>query len=126
MLLDTHAFLWWLADDVRLSMNAIAAIDNPDSEVLVSAASVWEVTTKHRIGKLPTGALVSERLPELIRRLRFTPLGISVEHAHLAGRISGEHRDPFDRMLAAQAIIEAVPIITNDAATGELGCNVLW
>lgn len=126
VLLDTHAFLWWLADDPRLSLPAAISIDNPDHQVLFSAASAWEISTKHRIGKLPSGGLVVDRLPDILRRLRFTPFAMSVEHAQLAGQMPGAHKDPFDRMLAAQAIIEDIAIVTNDSALAGLGCRTTW
>lgn len=125
-LLDTHALLWWLADDPSLSAIAIARIDDPTCEIMDSAASVWEICTKHRIGKLPTAGPIAEQLPLMLRRLHFTPLAISVEHGQLAGRLTGAHKDPFDRMLAAQAILEGVPLVTSDAALGQLGCEILW
>ena len=125
-LIDTHTLLWWLADDSRLSQTAADAIDNPEAEVLVSAASVWEICTKHRIGKLPTAAHLVESLPLILKRLRFTSLPITLEHAQLAGRLRAQHKDPFDRMLAAQASLQAVPLITNDPAFAALGVAVIW
>lgn len=126
ILLDTHALLWWVTDDQSLSATVGAIIDDSTSEILVSAASAWEICTKHRLGKLPQAAVFSEQISTVIKRLQFKPLPISVEHGQLAGSLSGAHKDPFDRMLAAQSIIEDVPIATNDAAFLTMGCKVVW
>ena len=125
-LLDTHALLWWLVDDPRLSSSVAALIDDPGHEFLVSAASAWEICTKHRAGKLPTATHLSQNFPALLRRLRFAPLSISVEHARLAGRLPGAHKDPFDRMLAAQSLIEGASLVTNDPAFAAFGVTMVW
>jgi PIN domain nuclease of toxin-antitoxin system len=126
LLLDTHALLWWLVDDPCLSANARAAIRDPDNRVLVSSASAWEVATKHRLGKLPEAGEVAERLPTLVQQARFTPLPITLAHAHRAGAIKNSHRDPFDRMLAAQAELEDLPLVTLDSAFTQFPIRVLW
>lgn len=114
LLLDTHALLWWLFDDPKLSETARAAMAMPSSEVLVSAASAWEIATKHRIGKLPEAGDVAADLPRYLLEARFSALEISVEHALLAGSLVGQHRDPFDRMLIAPARLLGAPIVTMD------------
>lgn len=81
---------------------------------------------KVRIGKLPGAEELCERFPALMRQFGFESLAISVEHAQLAGQLPGAHKDPFDRMLAAQAILEDVPIMTNDAGIAGLGAKVVW
>ena len=126
VLLDTHAVLWWFADDPALPRQADALIDDPSNTVLVSAASAWEICTKVRIGKLPTGQALCDDLADYLDRFHFTPLPISVEHGRLAGRLPGPHKDPFDRMLAAQALVEDVPLATNDPAFASLGAKVVW
>lgn len=126
LLLDTHTLLWWFADDPALPANVAAAIDDPANTILVSAASAWEICTKTRIGKLSTGQALCEDFSGYLERYYFTPLAISVEHGRLAGRLPGAHKDPFDRMLAAQAIIEGIPLATNDAALEGLGAQVIW
>lgn len=126
LLLDTHALLWWLFDDPRLSDRARGHIRDPDSEVLVSSASAWEIATKYRLGKLPEATEAVRRLPELVRAARFETLAIGFEHALRAGLLPAEHRDPFDRMLAAQALCEQVPIVTTDPAFESFGVEVLW
>ena len=125
-LLDTHTLLWWMFDDPKLSIAARETIAEPDHEILVSAASAWEIATKHRIGKLPEAGDIVQQLPAYLRRARFTELGISVEHALLAGNLPGPHRDPFDRMLMAQATILNMPLITTDSIFRDYGVQVLW
>jgi PIN domain nuclease of toxin-antitoxin system len=126
VLLDTHAVLWWFADDPALPTQTEALIDDPSNTILVSAASAWEVCTKVRIGKLPTGQALCDDFGGYLQRFHFTPLSISVEHGRLAGRLSGPHKDPFDRMLAAQALVEDVPLVTNDPAFAGFGVKVVW
>jgi PIN domain nuclease of toxin-antitoxin system len=125
-LLDTHALLWWLFDDPKLSRRARAVIAEPENDILVSAASAWEISTKHRLGKLPEADDVAQQLPMYIHKARFSELAISVEHALAAGRLPGPHRDPFDRMLIAQAKQLDVSIITIDPVFRDYGVTVLW
>lgn len=122
-LLDTHTLLWWFAGDPALSQTLI---DDPSNTLLVSAASAWEICTKVRIGKLTTGRLLCEEFSSYVERFHFTPLAISVQHGRLAGRLPGPHKDPFDRMLAAQALVEDLPVVTNDPAFAGLGVKVVW
>jgi PIN domain nuclease of toxin-antitoxin system len=126
LLLDTHALLWWLFDDPRLSSAARSAIAEPRSEVLVSAASAWEITTKHRLGRLPEAGDVPSRLPQYLKRARFAVLNISLEHAMAAGALPGPHKDPFDRMLVAQARIEDLTVTTTDRVFQDYGVAVIW
>ena len=125
-LLDTHALLFWLDGDRRLSGGARRVIRDETNEILVSAASAWEIGTKVRLGKLPGAVAVAEDLPGCIASQGFAPLEISVRHAQLAGQLPADHRDPFDRMLAAQAQIEGIPIVSNDAALDAFGIRRLW
>lgn len=126
LLLDTHALLWWLAGDAQLSLAAREAIGHPAHEVFVSAASAWEVATKHRLGKLPgAGPLVVDFARE-VRRQGFQPLPITLEHGQVAGQLPGPHRDPFDRMLVAQAREEKLAVVSNDAALGAFGIPLVW
>jgi PIN domain nuclease of toxin-antitoxin system len=126
VLLDTHALLWWFADDSALPRQADALIDDPTNTVLVSAASAWEICTKVRIGKLPTGQILCDDFTGYLERFHFTPLPISIEHGRLAGRLPGLHKDPFDRMLAAQALVEGASLVTNDPSFAGFGVNVVW
>ena len=125
-LLDTHALLWWLFDDPKLSTTARDIIAGAENEILVSAASTWEISTKHRIGKLPEAGDIVRLLPMHIRKARFTELGVSVDAGLLAGNLPGPHKDPFDRMLIAQARLNSLPILTRDPVFRDYGVTVLW
>nr|VFK67226.1 MAG: PIN domain nuclease, a component of toxin-antitoxin system (PIN domain) [Candidatus Kentron sp. UNK]VFK72578.1 MAG: PIN domain nuclease, a component of toxin-antitoxin system (PIN domain) [Candidatus Kentron sp. UNK] len=126
LLLDTHALLWWLDGDQRLSALARQSISQPDADVIVSAASAWEIATKVRIGKLPGATLVAEQFTRIITEQAFMQLSISMEHARYAGLMSWEHRDPFDRMLVAQAKIEKLTLVNNEVAFDRFGISRLW
>lgn len=126
LLLDTHALLWWLAGDARLSPAARVAIETPASAVLVSAASAWEIATKHRIGKLPGAAAVALDLGDCIAGQGFTALPISFADATRAGGLAGPHRDPFDRMLIAQALGADLMLVSNEALFDGYGVRRLW
>ena len=125
-ILDTHALLWWLYNDSLLSPTARAVLSDPASELYVSAASVWEITTKHRIGKLAEAGDVPDRIEHYLHKGRFLSLPISIEHAAAAGRLDGPHKDPFDRMLIAQAQGLAYPVITRDPVFAAYGVQVIW
>ncbi len=126
LLLDTHALLWWLDGDRRLSRRARSRLQDADNVVLVSAASAWEITTKARIGKLPGALDVAEDVAGAVASQGFTALDISILHAQRAGRLPGEHRDPFDRMLIAQAQLEDVPIVSNKTVFDAYGVSRVW
>ncbi len=104
----------------------MTCICDEENAILVSAASAWEISTKWRLGKLPQADGLIGALGAICRSQRFEPLAITLAHAECAGALPGPHRDPFDRMLAAQAQIEAIPIITNDRAIAGFGVRVLW
>jgi PIN domain nuclease of toxin-antitoxin system len=125
-LLDTHALLWWLDGDRRLSQRARRYIQNEDHVVLVSAASAWEIATKVRIGKLPGAVEVANSLPAILTEQGFDSVAISIAHAVRAGGLPGPHRDPFDRMLIAQAQAEDVPLISNERVFDEYGLRRIW
>ncbi len=122
-MLDTHAFLWWLTDDSRLSRPARRMIGDNANDVVVSAASVWEIATKARLGRLPD---IGADIAGSIAREGFEQIAISVADAERAGRLPGPHRDPFDRMLIAQAIGHGMPIVSIDAAFDRYDIRRLW
>ena len=126
LLLDTHALLWWWMDDPQLSRLAHAAIADLRNEVYVSAASVWEIATKQRIGKLDGIPAMTDQFFHLIEADGFNLLSISPAHALRAGSMTATHRDPFDRMLAAQSELEAMPLVTRDPAFAEFRTATLW
>ena len=126
LLLDTHAFLWWLAGDERLSADAREAIREELDPIFVSAASIWEITTKHRLGKLPAASAIVGDLTEVIESQGFAGLPITVRHGEAAGALPGPHRDPFDRMLIAQALLDDLVLVSNEQAFGAYGVRLLW
>jgi PIN domain nuclease of toxin-antitoxin system len=126
VLLDTHALLWWLDGDRRLSRRARRLIDNDETAVLVSAASAWEICTKFRLGKLPGAAAVAADVMGCLDSQGFARLPITVDHAHRAGSLPGPHRDPFDRVLIAQSQAEDLPLVTVDPVFGLYGTKVIW
>lgn len=126
LLLDTHALLWWLFDSPRLSDAARAALADPENDIFVSSASAWEVSTKARKGALPEAGDVPQRLPDYVRQAGFRELPISLAHAQLAGALDSPHRDPFDRMLAAQARLEEMTLVSLDPAFRDFEVSVLW
>ena len=126
-LLDTHVMLWALTEPTRLGRTARDVIENRSSRLMVSAVSAWEITTKHRLGKLPQADVLLGAYAQHLDRFGAIRLSVTEDHALLAGRLDWNHRDPFDRMLAAQAMIESLVIITGDPAfTGCPGVPTLW
>jgi PIN domain nuclease of toxin-antitoxin system len=126
LLLDTHALLWWLAGDEQLSPSARTAIADQDNDVFVSAASAWEIATKHRIGKLPAVAVIVADLDRVLLDQSFIGLPISIRHGQAGGALPGPHRDPFDRMLIAQAMLEELPLVSNEVVFDAYGVRRLW
>ena len=121
-LLDTHTFLWAVREGQELSNNARNAIENSEAQLFVSAISVYEITNKYRIDKLPGYSYVVENYIDILSHLGADELLVSSRHAHFAGKFEWSHRDPFDRLLAAQAFIEKLTLIANDAAL----CSLPW
>lgn len=126
ILLDTHALIWWLEDDRRLSRRARKVIADANTAVYVSAASGWEMATKVRIGKLRDPSNAIPRLSAILVERGMIELPVSMQHACEAGALAGEHRDPFDRMLIAQSRIEELPVVTADPVFEAFEVPVLW
>lgn len=126
LLLDTHALIWWLAGDDALSLRAREAIADETNAVAVSAASAMEVATKFRIGKLPGAALLAQDFEAIIAAQGFEELPISVRHARLAGEMNIAHKDPFDRLLIAQAQCESMVLVSNEALFDGFAVQRLW
>jgi PIN domain nuclease of toxin-antitoxin system len=126
LLLDTHALLWWLDGDRSLTRRARTAITDEDNVVFVSAASAWKITTKARLGKLPGAEAVAEDVVGAVASQGFSSLDITILHAQRAGRLPGGHRDPFDRMLIAQAQLEDLTLVSNETAFDKYGVSRLW
>jgi PIN domain nuclease of toxin-antitoxin system len=126
VLLDTHALLWWLAGDARLSRDAKRVIAKSGNDVFVSAASAWEVTTKHRIGKLPSPGPLATDFAGAIAAQGFIPLDITIHHAQRAGSMRGPHADPFDRVLIAQSHAEDLPLVSNEELFDQYEVTRIW
>ena len=126
LLLDTHALIWWLAGDDALSRRAREAIADEVNEIAVSAASAMEIATKFRIGKLPGAALLAQSFEEIIAEQGFGELPIRVHHARLAGEMNIAHKDPFDRLLIAQAQVEDMVLVSNEALFDGFAVKRLW
>lgn len=116
MLLDTHIFLWWLFGENKFSKKVRNLLQDYNNSIFVSSATVWEIATKYRLGRLPEASSVAENITYWIVKAGFKPLAISPDHAQLSGCWDIAHRDPFDRMLAAQAKLEDMALISVDSA----------
>ncbi|WP_334928309.1 type II toxin-antitoxin system VapC family toxin [Nostoc sp.] len=115
-LIDTHILLWWLFDDPKLYTDCRDIIRNPDHRIIVSSASAWEIATKYRMGKLPEAKQLVEQYLQILHQAKFIELAITTSHALRAGSLPIAHRDPFDRMIMAQAELESLAVITYDKA----------
>jgi len=125
-LLDTHAFLWWATDDTRLSETARDLIANRRGQIFLSVASVWEISIKHVIGKLPLATTLSRVVIEEPARNGFTSLPVTREHACRTGELPLLHRDPFDRLLVAQAQLEGLRVVTRDEHLRAYDVETIW
>ena len=126
-LLDTHTFLWAVRGSTNLSDTAVKTIEDMNVQIFVSAVSAYEIMNKHRIGKLPEFDDIAKDYFNFVKRLGVDSLPITEQHAHFAGKFEWTHRDPFDRLLAAQAAVDNLTLITNDSVFGELSwIKLLW
>lgn len=126
VLLDTHALLWWLAGDDRLSRVARETIGSLDNQILVSAVSAWEISTKFRIGRLPGAREIALDMDTCLSSQGFMAIPITLDQARQAGLLQGTHRDPFDRMLIAQSLSLGAPIVSNEKVFDEYGVTRIW
>jgi PIN domain nuclease of toxin-antitoxin system len=126
LLLDTHALIWFVGGSSALSEAARQAIENPGNEVFVSAASAWEIATKHRLGKLASLGPLANDISGVLLGLGFAALPINLSEGEAAGRLPGPHRDPFDRMLIAQALAESLTLVSNERLFDRYGVPRLW
>lgn len=125
LLVDTHAFLWFVAGDARLSLTARRAMEQHGDDWALSAASVWEIAIKCRLGRLTLPTLVSDYVDDKVRAgLRVLP--IEWTHAAAVERLPDHHRDPFDRLIVAQALTDGLEIVTRDLVFREYGATVIW
>ena len=125
-LLDTHALLWWLSDDPSLTDPARKVIARSSNNILVSAASAWEIATKVRLGRLTSATDLARDFGGYLANESFEPLVITVQHATRAGLLPGPHKDPFDRMLVAQAQAEELAVISSDSVFDGYGVERIW
>jgi len=125
LLLDTHAFLWFVTGDERLSRRARRALEAEDSELVLSAAVVWEMAIKAGLGRLVLPATVGDYVAEKLAE-GFSVLAIDWVHAAAVERLPLHHRDPFDRLLAAQALSERLPLVSSDPLFRSYGVKVIW
>jgi PIN domain nuclease of toxin-antitoxin system len=126
LLLDTHVLLWSAFEPGRLSLAAREALVEPENELVVSAATAWEIATKHRLGRLQHATIFAEDFENAVAERDFAILPITARHGRLAGSLPGEHGDPFDRMLAAQARAETLVLVSNDRLLDQFGVQRLW
>jgi PIN domain nuclease of toxin-antitoxin system len=126
LLLDTHTLIWWLTEDSSLPDSARKLIAYKDNVVLVSAVSAWEISTKVRLGRLAVAADLASDFASYLAQERFEKLAITIEHGIRAGSLPGTHKDPFDRMLVAQAQLESLAIVSNDALLDGYGVSRIW
>jgi PIN domain nuclease of toxin-antitoxin system len=126
ILFDSHALFWFLHGDSRLSSRARSLIDADGTINVASAVSAWEFANKFRLGKWPEIGAVADTFVQTMEAQGIEILPVSAEHARLAGLMPGDHRDPFDRMLAAQSELEDMPLVTADPAFRALGTKVVW
>ena len=126
LLLDTHTLVWWLEGSGRLSVPAQRAIADEGNDVLISAASAWEIATKYRLGKMPSAEALARDVPGAIASQGFAELAITMADAVRAGFLPGPHRDPFDRMLIAQAQTRDLVFISNEMLFDQYGVHRLW
>jgi PIN domain nuclease of toxin-antitoxin system len=124
-LLDTHILIWSMVEPNRLSRRARQAIENPKNRVLISAAVAWELAIKVKAGKFSPAPII-DRLERLLEQAAFLELPITIEHATCAGSLALHHRDPFDRLLVAQALSLRIPVVSADAILDQYGVERLW
>jgi PIN domain nuclease of toxin-antitoxin system len=126
ILFDSHALVWFLTGHARFSWRARSALEEPETIMCVSAVTAWEIANKVRLSEWPEAAHLAQMFTEIMDEFMLEPLAVTIEHARLAGSLPGAHRDPFDRMLAAQAQIENMPLVTADPVFRMFGTRVLW
>lgn len=126
LLLDTHAFLWFVAGDPKLPASARSAIEAPDNQIFFSAASAWEMAIKISLGKLKIAEPVAQFLPRELRQNGFIWLPVDLAHTVVVATLPFEHRDPFDRLLTAQCLTEGMPIISGDPAFDAYTIKRVW
>jgi len=126
VLLDTHALIWAVGNGPRLSRQAAEVIGDPGTTKLISVVSAYEICLKHRLGKLPEAAALAEDFAGRIAPSEGVILDVTLDHALTAGKLDMRHRDPFDRLLIAQALVERVPLVSNEKLFDAFGVERIW
>lgn len=126
-LLDTHVLLWLLTEPARLSEPAAQLLGDSSNRLHISVASAWEIATKIRLGKLPLAESITMGFAQHLRRAGIETIDIAIDHTILGGAMSWPHRDPFDRMIAATAMVEGIALVSSDAVFSAVnGLRVIW
>jgi PIN domain nuclease of toxin-antitoxin system len=125
-LLDTHTLIWWLTNDDQLSSQALFLLEDDSSRCVVSAVTAYEIGIKVQSGKLEVARAILENFQAIMESNQFQSLPITIEQSLLAAKLPTDHRDPFDRLLAAQAIVERLDLVTVDKRLAEMGARVVW
>lgn len=126
LILDTHVLLWMLLADERLGQRRRLLLEDGSHQIYVSAVTALEIATKVRIGKLAEARHISGDFSSICRDYDYRELNVTPAHGLRAGRLDGTHKDPFDRLLAAQSLVEKMPLVTSDAAFKEFGVDCVW
>jgi PIN domain nuclease of toxin-antitoxin system len=126
LLLDTHALIWALVGSPRISSRVRALLEDRENDLFVSAVSIFEIINKVRLGKLPEAAPMIPRLDDLVRQLGASTVPVTGAHARLAAGIQSQHRDPFDRLIAAQALVDGLALVSVDRNFPTLGVQPIW
>jgi PIN domain nuclease of toxin-antitoxin system len=126
VLFDSHALVWFLLGDDKFPAPLRRDLEHPETEFVISAVCVWEIASKVRRGRWPEAAEVIGNLNDVLATSAYVPLAITIEHAHTAGFLAGQHRDPFDRMLAAQSQVEGIPLLSADPVFATFGTVLMW
>lgn len=126
LILDTHVLLWMLLADERLGAKQRQLIEDGSHRIHVSAVTAFEIATKVRIGKLPAAQHISEDFSRICRDFDYRELDLTTAHSLRGGQLDGVHKDPFDRLLAAQSLVERMPLVTSDVAFRVFGVETVW
>lgn len=126
LLLDTHTLIWWVSNSRRIPRSTLREIADEENDIFVSAATAWELATKHRIGKLDDAGRLVAGLPDFIKEQDFEELSVTVDDGVRAGMLPVHHRDPFDRMLIAQALGRNLMLVSGEALFDRYGVRRLW
>jgi PIN domain nuclease of toxin-antitoxin system len=126
LLIDTHVVIWFTEANPNLLSHHVEWLRSENNTIFISAVSIFELTTKIRIGKLKLPPAFMVKPSDIYAAFRFTPMPLNARHAEQAGQLQGNHKDPFDRLLTAQSLIEDMPIMTIDQRIRDLGAEVMW